>query len=64
MDMLRASDAAAILGLTTGRAYQLIAEGVIPAERYGHAIRIPRAGWDRFLSEWCQPVTPMRRRRA
>ena len=45
---LSAADAAALLGMTTGRVYQLIAAGVIPATRRGRAVIIPRRAWDRW----------------
>lgn len=47
---LRAADVAHQLGLTTGRIYQLIAAGAIPAVRVGGAIRIPRAAWEEWLT--------------
>jgi excisionase family DNA binding protein len=50
-EMLRASDIAPQLGVTTGRVYQLIAAGVIPAVRIGGAIRIPRAAWERWVDD-------------
>jgi len=43
------TDVASQLGVTTGRIYQLIAAGVIPAIRLGNAIRIPRAAWEEWL---------------
>ena len=51
VDMLKPSDLAARLGVTTGRVYQLIAEGVIPSVRIGRAIRIPREAWNEWLKE-------------
>ena len=48
--LLRPADVAPMLGVTTGRVYQLIAEKVIPAVRIGGAIRIPRAAWDEWLA--------------
>ena len=50
-EMLRASDVAASLRLTTGRVYQLLREGHLPSVRLGGRILIPRAAWDRFLAE-------------
>jgi excisionase family DNA binding protein len=49
-DLLRAADIAPLLGITTGRVYQLIADGAIPAVRVGGAIRIPRRAWDEWLT--------------
>ncbi len=49
-DLLRPSDLSGNLGVTTGRVYQLLKEGVIPSVRIGGAIRIPRAAWDTWLA--------------
>ncbi|HOM82038.1 MAG TPA: excisionase family DNA-binding protein [Armatimonadota bacterium] len=49
--LLRASEVAPQLGLTTGRVYQLISEGVIPAVRIGGRVRIPEAAWEKWLSD-------------
>ena len=48
-EVLKPSEIAAMLGVSSGRVYQLIAAGVIPATRIGHALRIPRAAWDAWL---------------
>ena len=48
-ELLRAADVAPQLGVTTGRVYQLIAAGAIPAVRVGGALRIPRGAWDEWL---------------
>jgi excisionase family DNA binding protein len=48
-EVLRPSDVAAMLGVSSGRIYQLIAAGVIPATRIGGALRIPRASWEAWL---------------
>jgi excisionase family DNA binding protein len=50
-EVLRPSEVAPMLGVTTGRVYQLIAAGVIPAVRIGKALRIPRAAWESWLEE-------------
>jgi excisionase family DNA binding protein len=50
-DLLRASDIAPLLGVTTGRIYQLIAAGILPATRMGRSIRIPKAAWQRWLDD-------------
>jgi len=47
---LRPADIAPELGVTTGRVYQLIAAGVIPATRVGGSIRIPRDAWEKWRS--------------
>jgi excisionase family DNA binding protein len=48
-EMLRPSEIAGSLGLTTGRVYQLIAAGALPAVRIGRAIWIPRMAWEGWL---------------
>jgi excisionase family DNA binding protein len=50
-ELLRPADLAPLLGVTTGRIYQLIAEGTIPAIRIGGAVRIPRNAWEGWLRE-------------
>lgn len=56
-DLLRPSDLAPRLGVTTGRIYQLIAEGLIPSVRIGRAIRIPRDAWEQWLEEQSRRAT-------
>lgn len=51
LDLLKAADIAPMLGVTTGRVYQLIAAGRIPAVRLGRAIRVPRRAWEAWLTE-------------
>lgn len=50
-EMLKASDIAPSLGVTTGRIYQLISAGVIPGVRIGRSLCIPRVAWERWLRE-------------
>jgi excisionase family DNA binding protein len=50
-EILRPSDIAPLLGLTTGRVYQLISTGVIPAVRIGRSLRVPRGAWEAWLRE-------------
>jgi excisionase family DNA binding protein len=50
VEMLKPADVAPRLGVTTGRVYQLIAAGVLPAVRVGRSLRIPRAAWERWLA--------------
>lgn len=49
--MLKASDVAPLLGVTTGRVYQMIAEGILPGARVGRAVCIPRSVWEKWLRE-------------
>jgi excisionase family DNA binding protein len=51
MELLRPADIAPSLGVGTGRVYQLIAEGVIPAVRVGGSLCIPRAAWQQWLDD-------------
>ena len=50
-ELMRPADVAPLLGVTTGRIYQLIAAGLLPSVRIGRAIRIPRATWEEWLRE-------------
>ena len=49
--ILSAREVAPLLGVTTGRVYQLLAAGDLPFFREGRAIRIPRAAWEAWLQE-------------
>ena len=46
---LRPSDIGPLLGVTTGRIYQLIAAGEIPATKVGGSIRVPRGALDEWI---------------
>ena len=48
-EMLRPSDIATILNVTSGRVYQLIRSGCVPSVRVGGRICIPRAAWESFI---------------
>ncbi len=48
-EILHPSDIAPLLGVPTGRVYQLIGAGVIPAIRTGWSLRIPRETWEAWL---------------
>ena len=50
-EFLKPAEVGPLLGLSTGRIYQLIADGVLPSVRIGGAIRIPRAAWEAWLEE-------------
>lgn len=57
-EMLRPADLAPMLGCTTGRIYQLIAAGVIPATRVGsRSILVPRSAWEAWLREQGERAT-------
>jgi excisionase family DNA binding protein len=58
--MLRISELAPLLGVTSGRVYQLIAAGEIPATRVGRALRVPVPA----LNAWLQRCTTEARRNA
>ena len=60
---LRVSDVAAELGVTSGRVYQLVAEGVIPATRRGRAIRVPRQAWEAWLARQTKDALANQRER-
>jgi excisionase family DNA binding protein len=48
-EFLRPAEVAPLLGVTTGRVYQLIGAGLIPAVRIGGSIRVPRSAWNAWL---------------
>jgi excisionase family DNA binding protein len=47
--LMRVSEVAPLLGVTSGRVYQLVKMGEIPAIRVGRAIRIPKAALEAWL---------------
>lgn len=49
-ELMRVADVAHLMGLTTGRVYQLIAAGEIPVVRIGGSLRIPRDAWDAWIA--------------
>lgn len=48
-DFLTIREVASRLGVSTGRIYQRIGAGEIPALREGRRFRIPRLAWERWL---------------
>ena len=56
-EMLKAADVAPLLGVTTGRVYQLISSGVLPATRLGRSVRIPREVWKAWLRRQAKQAT-------
>ena len=48
---MRVPEVADRLGVGASRAYQMIAAGIIPACRYGRAVRVPRAAFARWLAD-------------
>jgi excisionase family DNA binding protein len=61
-EMWTVADVAPLLGVTSGRVYQLVAEGAIPAIRLGGAIRIPRAAWEAWLRDQAERALASDRR--
>ncbi|MCK4415191.1 MAG: helix-turn-helix domain-containing protein [Candidatus Eisenbacteria sp.] len=49
LELLRPSDLAPMMGVTTSRVYQMIKAGVLPAIRVAGSIRVPREAWQRWL---------------
>jgi excisionase family DNA binding protein len=63
VDLLAPSDAAAKLGVSVRRVYELIASGRLRAERIGHRLLVDRSAvdaWDRVRSSGGQPFSPRR----
>lgn len=63
IDLLAPSDAAAQLGVSVRRVYDLIASGRLRAERIGHRLLIHRdavEAWDRLRSPGGHPFSPRR----
>ncbi len=49
--LLRAHEAGRLLGLGRSTVFELIAAGELPAVRIGRAVRVPRAGLERWVQE-------------
>lgn len=47
----RPSEVAPSLGITTGRFYQMIRAGQVPATKVGGSIRIPVSAWNSWLAQ-------------
>lgn len=63
IDLIAPSDAAAELGVSVRRVYDLIASGRLPADRIGHRLLVDRAAvaaWDKARSPGGQPFSPRR----
>jgi excisionase family DNA binding protein len=63
IDLIAPSDAAAELGVSVRRVYDLIASGRLAAERIGQRLVVDRAAvdaWDRVRSPGGQPFSPRR----
>lgn len=50
-ELLRAEEAATLLGLSRSKTYQLIASRVIPVFRIGRSVRVPRTALLRWIEE-------------
>ena len=49
--LLRATEVAALLGLGRSTVFALMASGQLPTVRVGRAVRVPRAGLERWISQ-------------
>lgn len=50
-ELLRAEEAATLLGLGRSKTYQLIASRVIPVVRIGRSVRVPRTALLRWIED-------------
>jgi excisionase family DNA binding protein len=48
--LMKVSELVPLLGVTTGRIYQMIADGLVPAKRFGRALRVPRPAFEEWLA--------------
>ena len=58
--VLSVAEAARVLGLSRGTAYQLVKEGVVPSVRFGRRLLVPRRALLALLEK--ESGTPMRER--
>jgi excisionase family DNA binding protein len=49
--LLRVTDLATAVGVSTSRIYQLLRARELPAVRIGGAIRVPLEAWEKWLAE-------------
>lgn len=54
-ELLRAEEAAGLLGLGRSKTYQLIAASAIPVVRIGRSVRVPRTALLRWIEEQTEP---------
>jgi excisionase family DNA binding protein len=54
--LLRPPQVATYLGVSRAKAYQLIAQGDIPAVRIGRLVRVLRSDLDQFVERQRQPA--------
>jgi len=50
-EYLKVPEVAKVLRIARSRAYELVAEGQIPAVRIGRSVRVPRHELDRWLAD-------------
>jgi excisionase family DNA binding protein len=63
VDLVSPPDAAAELGVSVRRVYDLISSGRLPAQRFGHRLLVERGGieaWAKARSSGGQPFSPAR----
>jgi excisionase family DNA binding protein len=47
--LMRVTEAARLLGLSPSRGYVMVQRGLIPAIRIGHAVRVPREAFEKWM---------------
>ena len=50
-EFMKVQEVAEVLRIARSRAYELVAEGQIPAVRIGRSVRVPRDELDRWLAD-------------
>jgi excisionase family DNA binding protein len=50
-DFMSVAEVRARLGKTDARIYQMIAEGRLPAVRWGRAVKIPRRAFEKWIED-------------
>lgn len=53
-ELMRVAEVAPLLGVTSSRLYQLLAQCALPSVRVGRSIRIPRGAWNKWLEDQTQ----------
>ena len=55
--LLKAREVAQMMGVTTARIYQLLADGTIPSIKIGRSVRVPRTAWEAWMRGLAEEAT-------
>lgn len=58
MSLLTIRKVAEELGVSTGRAYEIVRRGMLPGVRIGRQVKVSSAALERFIESGGQPLPP------